>query len=365
MTFHYSPAYEKLINFSTSLRMAFESDKIAVDQLPESEGHRAVTEDAFASLVKVMQPYRNELAALLYHDPARLSLFTEWRLRDLKEKKQSATIDTMLDYIENMELEEWALSTLRRYGSPSLSAESFYYELLRNPPLLISYIQSLDVPDAVKLGIIRVTTATESVKKVFMRFLQLYRAVFEEVYPRFSEWAEARTAELEATLPDQLFINAEPFSVSNHADSIHDVYYGSLFFQPLGANDIYMDDSLFIAIGLAADIFDQPKQIEQLEATKSFKYLDEPKHIAILRALLGGELCVMDILTSIKEEYTIPQPTLSGYLQDLFDMGAVKRHYEDVKCYYEIDPSYITKGKAYFDVLDRLLKKGRDNQNHA
>ena len=359
MTFQYTPEYEKLINFSISLGMAFDSDEIPEDQRPQNERLRTTIENAFASLVKIVQPYRNELAAFFYHDSARLSLFSEWRLKDFIEKGQSATIDTTIEYIEKMSMEDWTLSVLKRYGSSSLSAEGFYFELLRNPSLLITYIQSLDVPDPVKLGIIRATTAAESQVKTLIRFLVLYREAFNNVYASFSGWIEPRTEELESILPSQFDLIFEQLPGARiNQDKLKEVCYGSLVFSPLNANDTVLDNTVFISIGLASTIFEDNKQIGQLETIRAFKYLDEPKHVAILKALLGGELCVMDILTSIKDEYTIPQPTLSGYLQDLLEMGAVKRHYEGVKCYYEIDPAFVEKGKAYFDTFGKLLREG-------
>ena len=359
MIFHYAPEYEKLVNLSISLCMAFDSDGIPEDQMPQNERLRTAISHAFASLVKVMQPYRNELAVFFYSDSTKLSAFTEWRLNDLKDKKQSASIETMLDYFRKMPIEDWALSILKDYGSSSLSAESFYYELLRNPPLLISYIQSLEVPDQVKLGIIRATTATEPLIKNFIRFLTAYCTKFEEEYSAFSSWMESRAEELEVLLPNQFVeIMNRLTSEKHNKDEDVEVYYSSLAFQPLGAISVVPDKSVFLSVGLEAKVLNEVSKKEQLEVTRAFKYLDEPKHVAILKALLKGEMCVMDIQDIIKKEYTIPQPTLFGYLQDLFEMGAVKRHYEGVKCFYKIDPTYIDKGKAYFDMFDRLLVRG-------
>ena len=359
MTFQYAPEYEKIINFSISLCMAFESNRIPEDQLPDNEELRKAVEAAFASLVKVIQPYRNELAVFFFSDSSKLSAFTEWRLNDLKDKQQLASIETMLNYFRKMSIEDWALSVLKDYGSSSLSAESFYYELLRNPALLISYIQSLEVPDQVKLGIIRATTATEPLIKSFLRFMTAYCAKFEEEYLAFSGWMESKAEELETLLPDHFVEIMNRLSSEKHNnDGDVEVYYSSLAFQPLGAISVVPDKSIFLSIGLESKILNEVNQKEQLEVTRAFKYLDEPKHVAILKALLNGEICVMDIQDILKKEYTIPQPTLSGYLQDLFEMGAVKRHYEGVKCYYKIDPTYIDKGRAYFDMFDRLLVKG-------
>jgi ArsR family transcriptional regulator, arsenate/arsenite/antimonite-responsive transcriptional repressor len=69
-----------------------------------------------------------------------------------------------------------------------------------------------------------------------------------------------------------------------------------------------------------------------------FRALADPTRLRILNLLLPGELCVCDIVTTLR----LPQPAVSRHLAYLKDSGLVEARREGLWMYYRLTPPETT-----------------------
>jgi ArsR family transcriptional regulator len=78
------------------------------------------------------------------------------------------------------------------------------------------------------------------------------------------------------------------------------------------------------------------------EQAEIFKALGDPVRLAIIRLLLGKELCVCDILSA----FNVSQPTISHHLKALKYAGLVNDRREGKWIYYSLNPETFAKVSA-------------------
>jgi ArsR family transcriptional regulator len=96
----------------------------------------------------------------------------------------------------------------------------------------------------------------------------------------------------------------------------------------------------------------QAKKLDEVELTaeiKVFKALADATRLSILKLLVGGELCVGEIMLALKK----PQSSISHNLSILEDAGLIKERKQGKWCHYRISDGAVMD----FVNLDRLLKK--------
>jgi ArsR family transcriptional regulator, arsenate/arsenite/antimonite-responsive transcriptional repressor len=72
-----------------------------------------------------------------------------------------------------------------------------------------------------------------------------------------------------------------------------------------------------------------------LHPDRIFRALSDKTRLRILHLLLGGELCVCDLVNVL----ACPQPTASRHLAYLRKVGLVTVRKEGVWCYYQLAPA--------------------------
>ena len=357
MTFQYSKDLEIIENFIYSLVAAYKMDAIPDDYLPEDLHLRELTVSAFSELVQTLKPYRNDLTLFFYHLPGDLC-FLSGQLRSVvKARKGILSLEEMLCSLRSLSADAWMLSVLKHYGSASANEESFYRELSRNPSLLISYIRTLDLPDSVKLSIIQFLMAPEVGRNNLCDILTEYSQKFRTVFPVFDVLIRERCPELENKLCEKLFGFLKHYPECT-TDEITTVYYGFIIFNSKAGRCGKYDELLLFFSGMEHSMLDDAERKTSLEPSGLFQYLDEPKHLAILSILADGELCVADIHKKLQNQYKIPLPTVSGYMQDLYEMGIVRRYAMGTKSFYSINPEYFSEVEKYFtQVKNSILRR--------
>ncbi|MEA4824740.1 MAG: hypothetical protein VB111_11610 [Clostridiaceae bacterium] len=346
----------KTRDFVSSLALSFEFDRLPDNITPHEESLKRIVEPAFAALVEVVKPFRSDLALFLYHAPGEVSFLTSYAMNLLHRLHRIISMDDLCRSLSALSDEEWKLELLLHFGSSSTTATGFYRELLKNPALTISYIRTLDVSDSIKLGLSNLVTIPGALSKELLQFLAAYRVCFDAVYERFEKVMEERSKALENALRLDLEgiltrLARKRYDISG----IESVIYASHVFPTTDFCSSQQTELLFLYIGLEYPLTPDIQTAGSLLTTTMFKYLDAPKYIAVLRTLANGELCVTDIQRSLREEYQMPQPSLSGYLADLFEMGIVRRRYEGKRAYYEIDETYFKNAKAYISDAENVL----------
>lgn len=81
-----------------------------------------------------------------------------------------------------------------------------------------------------------------------------------------------------------------------------------------------------------------------LEYTKVFKTLGDPKRAMIVDMLSCGELCACMIL----EKFEMSQSTLSHHMKLLCECGLVKGRSEGKWIYYSLNEDTVSKTKQFF-----------------
>jgi ArsR family transcriptional regulator len=82
-----------------------------------------------------------------------------------------------------------------------------------------------------------------------------------------------------------------------------------------------------------------------------FRAFSDRTRLRILHLLLGGELCVCDIVTVIK----IAQPKASRHLSYLLRAGLIKKRKEGLWAYYQLAPASSPLHRSLFKCLEECF----------
>ena len=76
---------------------------------------------------------------------------------------------------------------------------------------------------------------------------------------------------------------------------------------------------------------------ESNHEVKVFKAVADPTRLKILKILVGGELCICDIMIALKK----PQPSISRNLAILEDAGLIKERKDGKWCHYRLSDGAV------------------------
>jgi len=96
-----------------------------------------------------------------------------------------------------------------------------------------------------------------------------------------------------------------------------------------------------------------------LKPDRMFRALSDPTRLRTLNLLLGGELCVCDIVSVLN----IPQPTASRHLAYLRRAGLVTVRKEGVWCYYQFPAAatdFEVKLRSCLECCSKLPRLAKD-----
>ncbi|HEY8715049.1 MAG TPA: metalloregulator ArsR/SmtB family transcription factor [Candidatus Acidoferrum sp.] len=82
-----------------------------------------------------------------------------------------------------------------------------------------------------------------------------------------------------------------------------------------------------------------------------FRAFSDQTRLRILHLLLGGELCVCDIVTVID----VPQPTASRHLSYLLRAGLIQKRKEGLWAYYKLAPATSALQRNLFKCLEECF----------
>ncbi len=367
--FRYTPDYEKLCNWFSVLVQAWENDTYPADYLPEDPDLREKVQTVFGALHALARPYRRELEVFFHREKGEVSFLTRWRMRQIERLDREITMEEYLSSLERLTEKEWLYEVLTHYTAvaampESLAAESFRRALMGDPGLTVTYIQALELPDAVRLGLVRLAAVPAPLTEMLTRFLRSTEAAFECCWAGFAPVLAARQAFLAENLDaEKAWMMAKgqrPGTAGAKLEGVETVSYGSLLFQ---ARDYWYSGfggTVSLMIGVERTLEAPPSPAAAPETSRLFKYLDNPRYMAILRVLSEGEKCVAEIQRALASQagLSAPQSSLSGYLTDLYEMELLCRSSDGAKTIYSINPAWFGKARAWIDAAERSLLRG-------
>jgi DNA-binding transcriptional ArsR family regulator len=85
------------------------------------------------------------------------------------------------------------------------------------------------------------------------------------------------------------------------------------------------------------NLMDKIDEKELNHVVKVFKAVADPTRLKILKLLVGGELCICDIMIALKK----PQPSISRNLAILEDAGLIKERKDGKWCHYRLSDGAV------------------------
>jgi DNA-binding transcriptional ArsR family regulator len=84
-------------------------------------------------------------------------------------------------------------------------------------------------------------------------------------------------------------------------------------------------------------LLDKIDEKESNHEVKVFKAVADPTRLKILKLLIGGELCICDIMIALKK----PQPSISRNLAILEDAGLIRERKDGKWCHYRLSDGAV------------------------
>lgn len=334
-------------DFIAGMSISVNSDRISDNDPPlEPDG-------PLASFFSIAKPYRKKLSPFFTCKTGSTCFMSSFIQKRLDLLSPEADIAACL---KSTKAEEFKVELLKFYSGDTTNSVDFYCRLIKNPDVLLPYINTLDISDDVKYGLIYFINLPDNVLKDLSRFIDAYVPAFKCEYPLLLEKA-ARDIDAIKSCPlsrlnQKLKDTCRAYNNMTETGKFSSLVFTHSLFMPSALLFSAHEEQLRVILGHKYLQTDSPDNSTELALTDIFLPLASAEKFRIINYLSGGKRCCV---TAIARDLNIPLPTLSHHLVSMNKTGLLLKISEGKNNIYSLDPAYIDKAKTYICNLKQIF----------